>query len=73
MAPRSAPTVPQLERPCESWDDEVRVLHERLDDFARRDVFGASPSHPAFGALSGRAWGVLGCEHTDHHLRQFGA
>ena len=31
------------------------------------------PDHPAFGALSRRAWGVLIYRHMDHHLRQFGA
>jgi len=31
------------------------------------------PEHPAFGALSRRAWGVLIYRHMDHHLRQFDA
>jgi hypothetical protein len=30
------------------------------------------PSHPAFGSLGRRGWGVLTWRHLDHHLRQFG-
>lgn len=31
------------------------------------------PEHPAFGPLSGKAWGFLVSRHIEHHLRQFGA
>lgn len=29
-------------------------------------------SHPLFGKLSRREWGILAYKHIDHHLRQFG-
>ena len=29
-------------------------------------------SHPFFGKLSAKQWGMLGHKHIDHHLRQFG-
>lgn len=71
--PKGAPTAPELQRPCVSWDDEMRALREGLDEFAQREARGSWPAHPAFGAMSGRAWGVLAYKHIDHHLRQFGA
>jgi hypothetical protein len=37
-----------------------------------KSVWNAAPEHPAFGRLSGRAWGALVYRHMDHHLRQFG-
>jgi hypothetical protein len=69
--PKGAPTAPELQRQCVSWDDEMRALHEGLEQFARRDRTGSWPDHPAFGRMSGRAWGVLAYKHIDHHLRQF--
>jgi hypothetical protein len=41
-----------------------------LSDADRRSV--EFPPHPALGAMLRRAWGVLGYEHCDHHLKQFG-
>jgi hypothetical protein len=29
-------------------------------------------SHPFFGKLTPKEWGVLAYKHTDHHLKQFG-
>lgn len=29
-------------------------------------------THPAFGNLDAREWGIAAWKHTDHHLRQFG-
>lgn len=71
--PRGAPTAPELQQPCTSWDDELRALRAGIDEFARRDAGASWPAHPAFGPMSGRAWGVLVHKHMDHHLRQFGA
>lgn len=51
--------------------DALEWLFERLSAHAR-EPRAAWPEHPFFGRLSTRAWGVLGCRHMDHHLRQFG-
>lgn len=71
--PKSAPTAPELL--ARSNDaDFVRELQMFAETFPRLD--GTSHplvSHPAFGELSHRSWGVLIHKHTDHHLRQFGA
>lgn len=73
--PRHAPRVPALfATPPGDWARDL-ATHERLVErlaarAAARDA--RWPRHPFFGALSERAWGVLGWAHVDHHLRQFG-
>jgi hypothetical protein len=72
--PRNAPTAPELlARAPGEWRAEVESLLSLMERFAARRPEGPWPEHPAFGRLSGRAWGVLAYRHTDHHLRQFGA
>jgi len=71
--PKGAPTSPELSaRPPGDWDREVVALRALVEQFGRRDPNGRWPDHPAFGRLTGRAWGVLVYRHSDHHLRQFG-
>jgi hypothetical protein len=72
--PKGAPTAKELvSRQPGDWDAEMRELAGRLDEFVRRGpAAAATASHPAFGRMSGRDWGVLAYKHTDHHLRQFG-
>jgi hypothetical protein len=72
--PKNVPTAPELlARSPREWSDDVADLQSLLNRFAARGADSAWPKHPAFGKLSGRAWGVLAYRHMDHHLRQFGA
>ena len=71
--PKGAPTAPELLARMDTADLKVeqaafRQLAERLASKAATDTW---PEHPAFGALSHKAWGVLEFRHADHHLRQF--
>jgi hypothetical protein len=71
--PRSAPTAPELlARQPGEWGQEMTLLADLIERFHARPCEGPWPDHPAFGVMSGRAWGVLGYRHIDHHLRQFG-
>jgi hypothetical protein len=71
--PRGVPTSPELiARMPAGWDDDRAEVRALLDRCGSRGPVGPWPEHPAFGRLSGRAWGVLTYRHTDHHLRQFG-
>jgi hypothetical protein len=72
--PKGLPTSPALIARLDqsAWPTEVASFSELLDRFAARPSDATWPMHPAFGALSRRAWGVLGYRHVDHHFRQFG-
>jgi hypothetical protein len=71
--PKGTPTTPEfLAQPSGTWDEDVATLRSAITRFGARDPGGEWPRHPAFGALSGRMWGVLAWRHMDHHLRQFG-
>ena len=71
--PKGAPTAPELlARAPRPWDEEMAAFLRALDRLVARRPTDPWPEHPAFGALSHHAWGVLGYRHTDHHLRQFG-
>jgi hypothetical protein len=73
--PKGAPTAPELiARPPADWSKDVADLQRVLERVRARgaDQNAVWPTHPAFGRLSRRAWGVLIYRHTDHHLRQFG-
>lgn len=70
--PKNVPTAPELlsRRPGD-WAADMRELQAIMDRVAAAGPGGCTAEHPAFGRLSGRAWGVLAYRHTDHHLRQF--
>lgn len=71
--PKGVPTAPELlVRLPATWNDDLAAVGTLLEKCASRGAPGRWPEHPAFGHLSGRAWGVLLYRHTDHHLRQFG-
>jgi hypothetical protein len=71
--PKGAPTAPELlRRQPGDWLVEMQELQKAMDRFVTRGPSGTAAEHPAFGRLTGRAWGVLAYNHTDHHLRQFG-
>jgi hypothetical protein len=72
--PKGAPTAPELlAREPRAWAHDVADARSLLDRAASSPSTDGWPEHPAFGALSRRAWGVLIYRHMDHHLRQFGA
>ena len=71
--PRSTPTAPELlARAPAAWNGEIVTLGALVEKFATRSPRDEWPRHPIFGAMSGRAWGVLAYRHCDHHFRQFG-
>ena len=71
--PKGIPTSPELiARKPGDWSVEVADLRDQLNGLVQRGHEALSPTHPAFGRLSGKQWGVLIYKHMDHHLRQFG-
>ena len=72
--PKGVPTAPMLLERCDDavFHDEVQAFPQILDRLANRAGHTSWPSHPAFGSMSRRAWGVLGYRHVDHHFTQFG-
>ena len=72
--PKGAPTAPELlARAPKEWAADVEDVQALLDRAASARTTDTWPEHPAFGALSTRAWGVLIFRHMNHHLKQFGA
>jgi hypothetical protein len=68
-----AQTVPEMlaTRPSEFEADRLR-LNAWLLKAGELGPNAAWATHPAFGKMSGRDYGVLIYRHVDHHLRQFG-
>jgi hypothetical protein len=71
--PKGVRTSPELlARVPAAWEADRADVRALLERCGARGRAGPWAVHPAFGPLSGRAWGVLLHRHTDHHLRQFG-
>jgi hypothetical protein len=72
--PKGVPTAPTLLARCDAavFRDEIQAFPQILDRLAKRSEQRSWPSHPAFGSMSRRAWGVLAYRHVDHHFTQFG-
>jgi hypothetical protein len=71
--PKGVPSSPELlGRKPGDWSTEIAGLREELNGIVERGAEALAPSHPAFGKLSAKQWGVLIYRHMDHHLRQFG-
>lgn len=51
---------------------DVERLKGLLDEAVARGASGNWATHPAFGKLSGKDYGVLIYKHFNHHLEQFG-
>lgn len=75
--PKEVPTMPGLDQMKEGtkpgeFEGNRRAVLDALDRLRNLPVDHAWASHPKFGPLNGREWGILGYKHIDHHLRQFG-
>jgi len=79
--PKGLPTSPELlARPAADpasmsparWADEQQELARALERIEARASATDWPAHPAFGAMTGRDWGVLQDRHLAHHFAQFG-
>lgn len=68
-----AKTAPEMltTRPSD-WQADLADLRAQLRTAADRGPTAEWAPHPAFGAVSGKMYGVLIHKHFDHHLRQFG-
>ena len=52
-------------------EKELQTFAERVNTFYNyKELF--TSSHPYFGNLSRKQWGIISWMHIDHHLRQFG-
>ena len=72
--PKGAPTAPELKpETAASFEEERAALLKLLEKIGTGLRKGVGPSHPLFGPLSWREWGVVTYKHADHHLKQFGA
>ena len=72
--PKGAPTAPALKPvAATSLEEERAAVLELLERIGTGPRDGAGPSHPLFGPLTWREWGVTTYKHADHHLKQFGA
>ncbi len=71
--PKGVRTAPEL-LVCDpqEWSRDRESLEELIRRMSQSGPETVFAPHPAFGKLSGRAWGVLSYRHLDHHFRQFG-
>ena len=72
--PKGVPTAPELLARGDAAElrTEQTAFRGLASRVAAKPPGESWPAHPAFGALSHNAWGVLAWRHADHHLRQFG-
>ena len=72
--PKGAPTAPELLARCDSavLEEEKNAFEAMITRLSTVKPGDPLTEHPAFGALTYKAYGVLMARHTDHHLRQFG-
>ena len=73
--PKGAPTADELKPVVEkaSFEEERAAVVQLLERIGTGASDGPGPTHPLFGPMSRREWGVATYKHTDHHLKQFGA
>jgi hypothetical protein len=71
--PKGVPTARELLARGDGaqFAQETAAFPGVLERFASWPAGTRMPAHPAFGALTRRAWGVLAYRHVDHHFRQF--
>ena len=80
--PKGAPTAPALKpaatseltpAAAASFEEERAAVLDLLKRIGTGLRDGVGPTHPLFGPLTWREWGVATYKHADHHLKQFGA
>lgn len=72
--PKGAPTAPALKPSVsEAFELERTTLLELIERIGTGPRDGVGPTHPLFGPMTRREWGVVTYKHADHHLKQFGA
>jgi hypothetical protein len=71
--PKGAPTAHELLVGCTAADlkTEQETFVQLAQRAATKSPADAWPDHPAFGAMSHKAWGKLLAKHVEHHLKQF--
>lgn len=75
--PKGAPTADEINPKLtgtkpEEFERDRKMLLESLENLCALPVDHSWASHPAFGKLTYKQWGLLGHKHLDHHLKQFG-
>ena len=73
--PKNLQTEPRNDTEGIISDDEFETQKRRLIKTIAKFAERKKPielTHPAFGNLNTRQWGIAAFKHTDHHLRQFG-
>jgi len=71
--PKGAPTAPEFVHAHEEhFGENLAAFRNTFQEFVASGESTTKDPHPAFGKLSGKAWGRLVYRHLDHHLRQFG-
>ena len=72
--PKGAPTAPEFVHTDDpDFKESLALLRTKVEQFAAAGEHARREPHPAFGALSYKAWGRLAYRHLEHHLRQFGS
>lgn len=72
--PKGAPTAPALKPGNKTeFEAERTALLKLLELIAYAPHDREPPTHPLFGPLSWKEWGVVTYKHANHHLKQFGA
>ena len=72
--PKGAPTASELKPVvAASLEEERAAVLELLERIGTGPRDGAGPTHPLFGPMTWREWGVATYKHVNHHLKQFGA
>src|SRR3954453_16772704 len=56
---------------ADQFEKQKRLFIKTMQRFGERKE-PIALTHPAFGNLNTRQWGIAEWKHTDHHLRQFG-
>ena len=71
--PKGAPTARELKPVvAASLEEERAAVLELLERIGTGPRDGAGPTHPLFGPMTWREWGVATYKHANHHLKQFG-
>ena len=72
--PKNLPTGREMmtDKRVVDLETERQAMRELLERFGRCSPSGPWAVHPAFGAMSGKEWGIQQWGHINHHFKQFG-